>query len=235
MPRPALIRYFDRRDRLLPSTLGRLLLRHREEERIEILRRWLPEEETLSILDVGCGDGSCLAAALVVPPRFIQLEDISATALTAAANRLSCEGREVACFAGDGFRFDVPAARYDVTLAIGVLDYQTDTRSGLDRLLRRTSGMLIANVPRSGHPRNWIRRLWFFARGLPFRGLTRGRLRRILTDIEHPFEIEAGPYEWFLKVTLAGQPHRTDATGAAGAVGTICGTAEAAAAARTKG
>jgi SAM-dependent methyltransferase len=146
-----------------------------------------------------------------------RIEDLAESAVERARDRLAGRAESVRGFVGDSLHQDPQPSVFDVTLAIGLLDYQPDLRPALQALLRRTRGVLIANVPRLTHPRNWARAAWFATLGIPFRAIGRRRLTRILRSLGHPFTVAAGPFEWLVRITpdqpggrVAGESSRRD-------------------------
>lgn len=186
------------------SSWGRLVFRHGEKERIRIIRRWLPSVRGLTVLDAGCGDGVCLAAALPDRPAQIRLEDLSADALHEAAARLAGSTDRLEAEVVDVF--DADSHDFDVVIAVGVLDYHADLPRALHALLLRTRRVLIVDVPRMSHPRNWLRRAWFALRDVDFQLASLEQVRRAAAGCGHPFDIERGPYEWFLRISVEGAP-----------------------------
>ena len=182
------------------SFLGRLFFRHGERKRIKLIRSWLPSVRGLSVLDVGCGDGKLLSELMIDRARSICLEDISLSALCDAKKRLSGFSDQLSTSVVDSF--DVSSSGFDVVLAIGVVDYRSDLSAALRKLVSRTNGILIVDVPRSSHPRNWLRYLWFKLRGLDLLLVTSGRLRRALVDGGFSFDVEKGPFEWFIRIRV---------------------------------
>jgi len=186
------------------SFWGSLVFRHGEKERIRIIRRWLPSVRGLTVLDAGCGDGESLATALPDRPAQIRLEDLSADALHQAAARLA--GSTDALVAEVVDVFDADSHDFDVVIAVGVLDYHADLPRALHALLLRTRRVLIVDVPRMSHPRNWLRRVWFAFRDVDFQLASFEQVRRVAAGCGHPFDIERGPYEWFLRISVGGAP-----------------------------
>lgn len=166
-----------------------------------MVRAWVPSTRGLAVLDAGCGDGVFLAECLSGAPARIRLEDVSPRALAQAARALAGAAGEVEGAAVDVLEGD--AREFDLVLAIGILDYQTDPAHALRRLAARSRGTLIATIPRAGHPRNWLRRLWLAARGLPLSLATRGEAGRLARSLGRPFEIRRCRLEWALRVEPA--------------------------------
>ena len=101
---------------------------------------------------------------------------------------------------------DAESHGFDVVIAIGVLDYHADFPHALRTLLRRTKPTLIVNIPRIDHPRNWLRYAWFALCGVDFQLASLGRIRRTAASCAYSFDIEQGPYEWFLRINVASYP-----------------------------
>jgi SAM-dependent methyltransferase len=184
------------------STLvGRLLFRAGEQERVRIVREWLPAADGLSVLDAGCGDGGFLAAVLAGRPARARLEDISPRAVEQASRRMA--GRADALDASVTDALEADAGGFDVVLAVGVLDYHADPAGAMERLLRRSRGVLIVSLPARERLRNWVRRAWFAAHGSAFALVGRRRVGAIAATLGRPFDLRRGPYEWFLRIHAA--------------------------------
>jgi len=199
--------YFERSYPSRSTLWGRLFFRHGEKERDRIVREWLPSAGGLRVLEAGCGDGAFLAAVISGRPARLRVEDISPRAVAAAAHRLAGRADEVESAVVDAM--EPGCGGFDAVLAVGVLDYHPDLARSLERLLRRSRGVLIVSVPRRDHPRNWLRRAWFALRGGAFLLAGRGGTARAAAALGRPFDIRRGPYEWFLRIHPAGTAHRT--------------------------
>jgi glycosyltransferase involved in cell wall biosynthesis/SAM-dependent methyltransferase len=194
-PTARLAAYFSRSYPTHKSLLGRTLLRHGEAERRHILRGLLGNLDGLAVLDAGCGNGTALSAAIQGRPRLIQLEDISPDAADEAATQFTDRADRIVPVVADAFS---RADSFDVVLAIGVLDYQTDAAGPLACLLQRSHGVLVVTLPRL-HLRNWARSIWFKVLRVPFCTLDRTAAHRLAIQAARPFELVKGPFEWFIR------------------------------------
>jgi len=198
MTPPALSAYFDDVYPPRSSLTGRACSRSGEDERLRVVRGWLPSTRGLRILDAGCGDGVFLRSILAGRPARIACEDISGRAVRAAARELDGCADVVTSELRDAI--DESAGGFDVVLTIGMLDYQRDWRAALAKLLRRSSGVVIASVPRREHCRNWLRYVWFSLLGIDFHAAPRRQVARGATSLGRTFALERTSYDWLLRI-----------------------------------
>lgn len=166
----ALARYFEHH----PGRRGpvrRHLVRRGEGETIDLLSSVLPDLTSWSALDVGCGDGAALAGFLRGRPSLLRLEDIVAARAETAARRLAGRADRVVAASADGTATE-SGERFDLVVALGVLDYYRDWPARLARLADRCRHWLVVDLPRSDRSHHLLRRAWLTLHGLP---LVRGR------------------------------------------------------------
>ena len=198
MTTSALSAYFDVAYPPRTSLAGKAFFRHGENERARIVREWLPSTRGVSLLDAGCGDGVFLRSILAGRPARIVCEDISESAVRAAERTLAGCADLVTGAVRDAT--NEGSGGFDVVLAIGMLDYASDWLAALTNLVRRSNGVVIANVPRREHCRNWLRHLWFSLHGIEFHSVPRRQVTRGAASFGRPFALQHTPYDWFVRI-----------------------------------
>jgi SAM-dependent methyltransferase len=168
---PAL-RYFRERYPSRDQWVGAHVFRSGEADRRRAVRRSLPDLDGLDVLDVGCGDGVFLSSVVEGRPRLLRLEDLVPKFVRAAHSRLSDRADRIEIGVVDSADADNEQT-FDIVLAMGVTDYQRDWVRFVTRLLRRTSGRLIIDVPREDDLLNQLRRLWLRLHGIHLQTSTR--------------------------------------------------------------
>lgn len=151
-------------DRGRPGFFGRFVTRFLE-ERARLLDGWLRVARGAAVLDAGCGDGVHLVG-LARQGAVTTGIDVSAGMLALTRERLKAAG------VGEGTLIqarledaDLAPGSFDLTLAIGLLDYVADWREALARLgrLTRPGGQVIVTIPKRPSPFFVLRRgpgLW---------------------------------------------------------------------------
>ena len=200
MSSDAVERYFDRWYPDRESALSGRVVRRGQAELHRLIADWLPPLEGRSVLDAGCGDGALLAELLCGDPERIRLEDLSARQVELARRRLAGRARLVEGFARDA-RVD-DGARFDVTLAIGVLDYHEDPASLLAGLAARTRGVLIFDAPRSDRVRHRVRQAWLRAHGIALHTFTDAGFGQLVAALSPPHRIETTRYSRVARAEL---------------------------------
>lgn len=202
----AVLRYFARR---YPGRGGvaSMIFRRGEGGRAAVVERWLDGCAGRSVLDCGCGDGEFLGQALAARPALLRLEDLVPHMAGVAASRLQGRADRLESAANDARRAPDPR-RFDVVLALGVIDYVADWRSLLRVLLGRADGALILSVPRAGHPHHALRRLWLSLHGIHLTALTRAALDSALAELPGrerlAVEVVDLGLEWVVRIARAG-------------------------------
>ena len=194
--------YFDHVYPPRDSFAGRLFFRSGEKERRRVLRGWLQSTEGLRILDAGCGDGVFVHSLLRGRPAALVYEDLSARAVEAADRELALAAEEA-----EGVVWNALVERggtFDVVLAIGMLDYQSDWAQALTKLLQRSAGVVIASVPRRTHPRNWLRYVWLRLRGLQLQTAGLSGIRCAVARSGLVFQVEPAKYDWLVRIEIGG-------------------------------
>ncbi len=171
--------YFSRVYPRRTGLLSRLLCRHGEGERLQLVRQWLPACDGLRILDAGCGDGVFLGRLLHGRPACIRLEDLVAARVHEAHARLRGRADTIEAQVTDVAAAQ-DAARYDIVLALGIFDYNADWPALLRRLLARTAGRLVADFPKRGTLHDHLRRIWLRRHAIILQSTTRQELEELL-------------------------------------------------------
>jgi 2-polyprenyl-3-methyl-5-hydroxy-6-metoxy-1,4-benzoquinol methylase len=137
-----------------------------------------------SVLDIGCGAGRFTiplaergmdVVGIDYSPEMIRLADRSVRARTEAGNN-PLQIRHLCCDFLSDFS---PSEKYDVTLAIGVLDYVNDPLPFLNKMRDVTRDMMIAAFPARYTPQMPIRKLWLSTKGCPVYFYTTGEIARL--------------------------------------------------------
>ncbi len=193
-PTDRLRRYFARypgRD----SRAARFLFRRGEDERLHLLQSWLPDWDGLTVLDAGCGDGVFLARLLAGRPRLVRLEDFVERWTTIAAARLKGHADTVEAVTTDVTSVQGDA-RYDIVVALGLLDYTPDRLNLLQCLIKRACGVIVVDFPRRGTLHSLVRRIWLRLRGVRLYPATREELMALFESADVTARIEGLPLQW---------------------------------------
>jgi SAM-dependent methyltransferase len=175
--------------------MARWIFRHGEIDRIRHVRHWISSTRNLEVLDAGCGDGRFLMAILSGPPRSVRLVDLVAKNVETAVANLRGSARVVEGVVADALIGD--GHRFDIVLAIGMLDYQRDWQRALSVLAGLSRGVLVADLPRACHPRNLLRYIWLGLNGIRLSFAPKHTIIAALRALGIPFELESTPLEWF--------------------------------------
>jgi SAM-dependent methyltransferase len=149
-----------------------------------------------SILDLGCGDGLMLKAALPHRLDRLLLVDLVGANVEAAAAALKPLARDVETRVADVREVDA-AASFDLVLMLGVLDYLPDWPDTLHRLASTVSGRLLVDLPRSDRFWHRLRHLRLSLFGVALFRATRGEIERVFDGLPGRVEIVAGKLSWF--------------------------------------
>lgn len=174
--------------------------------RTEILR-WLRGRNFESIVDVGCGDGAfvCGLFERSVPVR-VRVEDLVRSNVDAASFQWRQRGAGVDAVVGDSFESESESAeRFDVVFCCGVLDYRPDWQAHATRLLERSRGALIVDMPRSGTLHSWVRSLWLRLNGLSLYSVKRSEIGAFERSLAARVEVAETRLHWLLCITPKGR------------------------------
>lgn len=195
----AVQRYFDRVYPRRHSSLGSLFFYSGEDERIAIYSHWLPPCDNLTVLDAGCGDGYFLERVLRGFPTLLRLEDFAASRLAEAQQRWQGKAGKTEIVATDVLHSD-DARRYDIVLAIGLFDYAQDWAQLLDRLLSRTQGVLLTDMPKSGTLRHLLARPWLALQHVRLHAACRREIDSLLAPCKETVELRELSLSWSVRI-----------------------------------
>ncbi|KKU81366.1 MAG: hypothetical protein UY10_C0059G0002 [Microgenomates group bacterium GW2011_GWA2_47_8] len=152
-----------------------------------IVKKLLPPNSQLKLLDFGCGTGHLLKEVVKIRPDYrIYGVDISTKALEVAKTRVP---RGVFRFVSNDQHIPFPNNSFDIILALDVLEHIYDTKTVFTELARvlKPNGMLIITVPYNGKLKLILATLvafdgYFNPYSPHIRFFNKSTLRRCLTD-----------------------------------------------------
>lgn len=193
-------RYFSDRYPRRDRVAGVPLLRRGAEDRLALVRGWVPRWEGLAVLDAGCGDGAFLRRALAGRPARLRLEDLSPAQLARAEGGLRGRADAVEAAVADVSAPGAPGG-FDVVLALGVSDYVADWAGLMRALLARcAAGVVIADFPRRGVPHHLLRRCWLALHGVRLSTGSRARLEAVISACGARAEVVRLPLHWMVRL-----------------------------------
>ena len=130
-------------------------------------------------------------------PRLLRLEDLVPEFVRSAHRRLGDRADRIEVGVVDSSNVDNEQT-FDIVLAIGVTDYQRDWVRFVTRLLRRTNGRLIVDVPRQDDLLNQLRRLWLRLHGIHLQASTRRGLSAGLQPFCPAPLVQVTRHSWIL-------------------------------------
>ncbi|HME44587.1 MAG TPA: class I SAM-dependent methyltransferase [Syntrophorhabdales bacterium] len=140
----------------------------------------------ISVLDIGCGAGrftiplaerGMQVMGIDYSPEMIRMADNYVKARTKSTNEPLRISHVCADFLS-GFNSD---EKFDVTLAIGVLDYSKDPLPFLNKMKDVTRGRMIISFPSKYTPQMPIRKIWLATKDCPVYFYTRTRIVELCT------------------------------------------------------
>ncbi len=152
-----------------------------------VVKKLLPPNSHLKLLDFGCGTGYVLKEVIKVRPDYrVHGVDISSKALTVAKRRIP---RGVFRIVSNNQRIPFPNNSFDIILALDVLEHIYDTKTAFTELSRvlKPNGTLIVTVPYNGKLKLIAAVLlafdWYFSPYSPhIRFFNKSTLQLCLTD-----------------------------------------------------
>jgi 2-polyprenyl-3-methyl-5-hydroxy-6-metoxy-1,4-benzoquinol methylase len=140
----------------------------------------------ISVLDIGCGAGrftiplaerGIQVMGIDYSPEMIRMADNYVKARTRSADKPLRISHVCADFLSD-FNSD---EKFDVTLAVGVLDYLKDPLPFLKKMKDVTRGRMIISFPSKYTPQMPIRKIWLATKDCPVYFYTRTRIVELCT------------------------------------------------------
>lgn len=194
-------KYFEKSNSVRSNWIGKFIFKLREDERVNVIKRWIHDREECEILDAGCGDGSLLKKVLSGSVRRLRLEDNAPSQLYKAQKQLQDQAEYVETSIND-FRESCDHSRYDIVLAIGVFDYFPHWPIVLKGLLKRTKGMLIVDFPKSNSIYVFFRWLWLSLNQIELYSVSRRDLCRMFDKCGIEAKITELSYNWIAKIQM---------------------------------
>lgn len=135
-----------------------------------------------SLLDVGCGTGriALQVAEMGIPVTGIDFAPSMIRFAEAAARRASV--RSSAFLVGDFLEHDFGTQTFDVSIAMGVLDYTSEAPRFLATLKRLTTNLAMVTFPVRGTPRSYVRKIRLALKGCPVYYYTREQIATLYRD-----------------------------------------------------
>ena len=181
-------RHFDRvaaefddiyASRTLPEKVINGVFRRGLRRRFELIREFARGCEGKRVLDVGCGSGrvafefarhGAQVVGIDFAPAMIDMANRHAErlGLTSATELLLGD------FMEHGFD-----SRFDVSIALGVLDYVDEPAAMLRKMIALTDENVIVAFPKRLHPITPVRKAWLGARGCPVYFYTEARVAEL--------------------------------------------------------
>jgi trans-aconitate methyltransferase len=162
----------------------------------------MPEWDGLAVLDAGCGDGAFMHDLLHGHPAYVRLEDFVQSWTVMAYGRLLQDADRVEAVTADVRTVD-DATLYDVVLALGVFDYDSDWPGLLHRLMCRSKGIVVADFPRAGTLHSWVRQIWLGAHGINLQSTNRKRLDLLFERVGASAQVEELPLQWIARIRIS--------------------------------
>jgi len=183
------------------------LLRRNLSQRFKLTFRLLDDLSGKTVLDVGCGPGFYMMAALERGAEEAVGLDPSSRMLDTARRFLNAAFPDSTRWRllQEGIEDSKLRGKFDVTLALGLFDYLNSPLGALKRIRRLTRETLVCSFP---HPWAWRvlpRRVWLRTRGVKVNFYTRARIAKLMEKTG--FSIVAfrrlGPIYWTASVPSA--------------------------------
>jgi 2-polyprenyl-3-methyl-5-hydroxy-6-metoxy-1,4-benzoquinol methylase len=156
-------------------------------QRFELTLRLCSEGYT-SVLDIGCGAGrftiplaeqGMKVLGIDYSPEMIRLADEHARSI-AETTQSHLEVKYLCCDFMTQFSF---LEKFDVTLAIGVLDYLKTPLPFMEKMRDVTTNIIITSFPAKYTPQMPIRKLWLAMKNCPVYFYTRSQIRALYASL----------------------------------------------------
>ncbi|MGA2324172.1 MAG: FAD-dependent oxidoreductase [Sedimentisphaerales bacterium] len=191
--------YFANRYPACLHGISRFAFRRGENSRLQQVYRWLPHCEGLDVLDAGCGDGMFLYQALRGMPARLRVEDFVPARVNEARRKLLHKADVIEAVIADVCEVS-DSTCYDIVLAMGLFDYETDWCNLLNRLLVRVRGALIADFPKAGTLHNYVRKAWLCSHRIKLHSVYRSQLDTLFAKCSVRAQIVELPLHWMAKI-----------------------------------
>jgi len=137
------------------------------------------------ILDIGCGSGR-IALILAEKGANVVGIDYADSMIKLANNYLrKRDGKLKATFICGDFIKDIPTTKqFDITMALGVLDYLEDPSSFLRKMMAHTKGKMIVSYPAKFNMVTPIRKVWLTFKHCPVRFFSKSDINRLYKSLD---------------------------------------------------
>jgi len=127
-----------------------------------VLKKFIPKNEKIKILDFGCGKGKIFGEILTINPHAnITGVDVSKKAITFIKNKFP---KKKFYKISDGGKLPFSSQSFDFIIASDVLEHVYDTENAFLELARvlKKNGKILISVPYNGKIKNTIITLFFY-------------------------------------------------------------------------
>lgn len=192
-------KYFSSKYPKERTLISSLFFRHGESSRICAVNKLIVHSAKKTVLDAGCGDGTALSKYSIKNAEQITLEDTCPELLEIAKNRLLEHGFKIHANCRD--IFSPAGSKHDIVFAIGVLDYYQNWKDFIEILISRSNEQVIFSFPKSSHPRNWLRKVWFYLHGVVLQMFSKKFINDYFSGHRKDFAIIESDYDWIISLT----------------------------------
>lgn len=153
-----------------------------------------------TVLDIGCGPGHYSVALAKKGAAHVFGIDFADEMIAIAKENARVAGVNGSCdFARQDFFADSSSQKYDYTIAMGFMDYMSDPRKTIEKVLAATRGKAFFSFPADGGILAWQRKLRYRSR-CPLYMYTLPQLRQLFSGVNANIEPIARDY--FVTVTM---------------------------------
>ncbi|MGH9668969.1 MAG: class I SAM-dependent methyltransferase [Terriglobales bacterium] len=170
------------------------LLRPGLQDRIQLTLEELRGLQDFTLLDIGCGSGRNSVRLAQTGARHVTGVDFSPRMIELATEFSRAQGASGKCEFIEADFLTLPMEKkFDVVVALGVLDYMEDSRGFLERMAALARKRLIASFPGFSLVRAPLRKLRYSLRGCPVYFYSADFLEKCCRDLGFP-EYRVVPY-----------------------------------------